>query len=240
MFKIEISDISDHEINIAGDKHLVEQLYRIIHKSAWVHDYQNDNFVNRQNGNERAKFNIGLWNLKKSIDECSIAQILLNFIKTNNSAVDARTEYLLHYWAFEVEMIKNGNSYRSQLPSTSQSLTSPHKLNSILDRCQYSPSWEALFNLFEKSDAMEGNTAYCEPLMPYEYEIAAFERAKDKDHAQIRTASRIIAQGQRDQNCLFFKVPTDIGIMIASLTGDPLIHDEESARQIARTNFSKP
>lgn len=179
IFNVNILEQKDHEINIDGNRELVKKLRDSISAAGWILDYQEYTFSDRDISNHHASFAIGVWSLKKSIKGCSVAQIFLNFIQENQIQIDKRANYLLHYWAFEVKMIEEGNSYRSRMAKVCRQLTSADKINMILDRfktTRFLPSPKHIFNLFENSDAMKGNFLYCQPLKPYYNEIEEFEK----------------------------------------------------------------
>lgn len=230
------------KILIRGDEEIVRTLYESINKMIWARCIKYT--LNKgTNQSQCAEFSMGIWNLEKFIEGSSIAQIILDFIKLHQIQVDERTLYLLHYWAFEVQMWRMNNSYRSSL--FNRELTDSEKLNEILNQCKqvnYLPSPKNLFNLFEHSEAMKKNKASwpSQPPMPYQSEILVFINGETRNFAEIRKASRIIAQGARDRFCFFHILPREMNWSIAKFTGDPLIHDDEAAMNIAITHFGKP
>ena len=247
MFKVALSNSGsfgdEDRIYINGNKDLVKQLKDTILSHAWVSDYQEYEYLDDNNTCINASFNIGLYELNELVNECSIARLFYSFITDNQIDLDKRTDYLLQYWMYEVNMINEQKSYRSRLPKTSQDLTSASKLNKLLDRCEkeeFSPSPEQLFNFLENSDAMKGNTAYCQPLLPFEYEIEKFVALRKENFEKLRLSARILAQCHRDSTSIFSTLPPEVLTIVAAFTGNPLIHDENASRKIAANNFGKP
>lgn len=244
MFELRILKQRDFdEIHMSGDRKLINPLHDFFVR-LHLHTINYQEYINTDFDmirTEDASFHIATFDLKKSINDCSVAQIILNFVLENKLEIDERTKYVIQYWAFEIKMIEEKKSYRSKLPKENQKLTSPKTINTILNECKkakYLPSVTHLFNFLEHSKAMEGKTFYLEPLMPYKHEIQEF--ANNKNLAEIRKSSRIIAQGYRYSPCLFSKLDEDINIEIASLTGNPSVYNQESAKQIAINYFRKP
>lgn len=246
MFRLDIQDHKDHEINISGDKILVKELFDSICSDVWTHNFQDYDYIfnDGRNISEHASFNIGIWNFKTLINECSVVSIILNFVDKKNINLHKNTQNMLQYWDFEVKMIREGKSYRSKFRCpTSAQLTSPEKIETILNRCNkmsFSPSPELIFFLFENSDAMKNNSSYCQPLLPYEYEIQKFASLPKRNFMEIRKAARLIAQGSRSDSSLFFKLPKEINLKIASYAGNTLVHNEKESIENAIKHFGKP
>lgn len=59
-----------------------------------------------------------------------------------------------------------------------------------------------------------------------------------KEKADVTKAAQLIAQGQRDPQSMFFKLPTELGVKIASAVGNRM--PEEKTTKIAKRNFDFP
>ena len=136
--------------------------------------HENDNHNNGTTISKYSYFYLGLWNLQEdSIRGCLFTYLLLSL---NNVEISPRDDYLLKYWAFELDMIKEQKSYRSKLPAAEQRLTSPKTLNTILDRDEKTyPNLEALFRFLENSSKRKKNVLHAsESPVPFEHELDKF------------------------------------------------------------------
>lgn len=210
MFRMNISESESayqHEITIEGDRALVNRLRDVISPAAWVQRTQQyeTTYANGER-RESASFNIGLWNLRRTNNNKSVAQSILEFVTENNITLPPRTQYLLQYWKMEVDMISEQKSYRSRFPLNAD-LTSPKNLNRILNQCSPEaklPSQQAIFELFENSKAMEGQKSYYQPLPPYEYEVTNFLKQQGCARKEVASDSACKAYAMyfypREQN----------------------------------------
>lgn len=218
-----------------GHKKIIQDLYKLISKYDTV-------YVPYSEIGDTASLEFGLWNLKAIKDGKLLANELVDYINLQNLNIEHSIKFLFKYWAFEATMIAQKKSYRSTL--SAYYLLSPVSLLKIVDFCQkynFWPSEESVFNLFEKSDHMyQNNIPYCEPLMPYEYEIEQFTKEPRTSYGEIRKNARILAQGLRDSSSSLGKLPAEVLVHIATLTRTHEVHSYDGARKIGHDNLGRP
>jgi hypothetical protein len=170
----------------------------------------------------------------------SIPQILLNFIENYELLIEKRSEFLLKFWDFELNMISQRKSYRSGFPRISQLLTSAEVVNYILDQLLEIPSPNELFRFLETSDAHEENPFSCDPPAPHPYEIEEFveEQKQQKNLKELKEYSKLIATESKKPGSYFSKLPKELNLKIAFFTGNPQAHDAKSTTEIIEPYFT--
>ena len=174
------------EIRIEGDARLVDLLVDALKENkAEIPEYYKNDVFNDVMKRKRASFYLPLWNLKKE----SMMEFLFIFIfpPDKKANMSGRDEFLLKYWAYEIEMIKKKKSYRSEREL--YWLTSPGTLNNILDHdvnSLFTP--ESLFYFLENSKRrMKYFSSLGEPPEPSRFEIQKFISAlKPKNKKNIK------------------------------------------------------
>lgn len=238
MLRVSISYEHDVEIYISGNKIIVNKLHSLINNEAWVCNKQEYIAIDGNNNqrSEEASFTLGLWNLKTNIGDKFIVNIILDIIADTKSKIDDRIKYIMEYWAFESKMLSDAKSYRSRFDKTSQNLTLPITINTILDRCwkfNFIPPKNLLFDFLEGSDAMKGKLYYISPVCPYKYELDNFSKMKVRSIMEVRKSAKVLAVVNSDKFCFFSRMPSEVSARIASHTGDRRVLSEDASLAIA-------